>query len=342
MKIARSMLLPIVCLVVIHLLVIFAGFVAPYSFDTQERFHSFAPLSRIHFIDNNGKFHLRPFVYDLKSGEDDPNEYREDRSTMYPIRFFISGDEYWLLGVWRCRVHFFGVDAPARIYLLGADGFGRDQFSRLLYGGRISLFAGFLAAIVSVGLGLGLGATAGFYGGLIDDVIMRVADLFIVVPWFYLLLAIRAVLPLQIPPTVAFLLVVIVIGTIGWGRPARLVRGVVMSGRERNYVLAARSFGASNFYLVRRHILPLTWGVVLTQMAVLIPQFILAEVILSFFGLGIGEPIPSWGNMLAYAQQYHILVSYWWMLLPGLAPIPIFLAYHRLADYLHARLQSLS
>ncbi|SRR5579859_4936927 len=326
----------------IHLLVIFAGFGAPYNYDTQDRSHPFAPPARIHFFDSDGKFHLRPFVYAIRSQDENPNEYREDTTARYPIMFFAVGEPYSLFGVWQCRRHLFGVSVPARIYLLGADGFGRDQFSRLLYGGRVSLFAGFLAAALSVLLGLGLGAAAGFYGGRIDDVIMRVADVFIVVPWFYLLLAIRAVLPLQIEPPVAFLLVVATIGTIGWGRPARLVRGVVLSGRERNFVLAARGFGASNFYLLRRHILPSTWGVVLTQMAVLIPQFILAEVILSFFGLGIGEPVPSWGNMLAYAQQYHILVSYWWMLLPGLAPVPVFLAYHGLADYLHARLQSVS
>jgi peptide/nickel transport system permease protein len=326
----------------IHLLVIFAGFGAPYSYDTQDRLHPFAPPTRVHFFDSNGKFHLRPFVYAVTSGDENSTEYREDYTVRYPITFFAPGEQYSLFGVWRCRRHLFGVDAPTHIYLLGADGFGRDQLSRLLYGGRISLFAGFLAAALSVVLGLGLGAIAGFYGRWIDDVIMRVADIFIVVPWFYLLLAIRAMLPLLIEPSVAFLLVVATIGTIGWGRPARLVRGVVLSGRERNFVLAARGFGASNFYLLRRHILPSTWGVVLTQIAVLIPQFILAEVILSFFGLGIGEPVPSWGNMLAYAQQYHILVSYWWMLLPGLAPVPVFLAYHRLADYLHARLQSVS
>ena len=117
---------------------------------------------------------------------------------------------------------------------------------------------------------------------------------------------------------------------------------LTLSQRERNFVLAARGFGASNLYLLRRHILPSAWGVALTQMAVLIPQFILAEVLLSFLGLGVGEPVPSWGNMLASAQQYHILVSYWWMLLPGLAPVPVFFAYHKLADYLHTRLQSVS
>lgn len=341
MKMGRGMLLAIACLVAMHLLVLFAGFVAPYNFDTQERFHPFAPPARIHFFDSQGHFHVRPFVYAVRQDEESGN-YREDQSIVFPIKLFTSGEEYWLLGAWRCRVHLFGVSAPARIYLLGTDGFGRDQLSRILYGGRISLFAGLLAASLSVLLGLAWGSIAGFYGGKIDDLIMRFADLFVVVPWFYLLLAIRAILPLHISPVVAFFLVIATIGVVGWARPARLVRGAVLSRRERNFVLAARGFGASNLYLLRKHILSAAWGVVLTQMAVLIPQFILAEVLLSFLGLGIGEPVPSWGNMLASAQQYHVLISYWWMLLPGLAPIPVFFAYHKLADSLHTRVQSLS
>ena len=341
MRMGRGMSIAIGCLVAIHALVLFAGFVAPYNFDTQERFHPFAPPTRIHFFDSHGRLHFRPFVYALHQDEQS-SEYREDQSVNLPIRFFTTGEEYRLLGVWRCRIHFFGVSTPARIYLLGADGFGRDQLSRILYGGRISLFAGLLAASLSVLLGLAWGSLAGFYGGKIDDVIMRFADLFVVVPWFYLLLAIRAMLPLHIGPAVAFFLVIATIGIVGWARPARLVRGVVLSRRERNFVLAARGFGASNLYLLSRHILPAAWGVALTQMAVLIPQFILAEVLLSFLGLGIGEPVPSWRNMLAYAQQYHVLVSYWWMLLPGLALVPVFFVYHKLADSHHARLQSLS
>ena len=153
MRMTQSMFFPLGCLVVVHLLVIVAGFIAPYNFDTQERFHSFAPPTRVHFFDSDGKFHLRPFVYAVTSAED-VNQYREDHTTRYPIRFFSAGEEYWLLGIWRCRIHLFGVSDPARIYLLGADGFGRDQLARLLYGGRISLFAGFLAASLSVLLGL--------------------------------------------------------------------------------------------------------------------------------------------------------------------------------------------
>jgi peptide/nickel transport system permease protein len=326
-------------LVAVHAVVAMAGFIAPYSFETQDREHPYAPPTRVHFFDCQGKFHLRPFVYPAKN-VDGGSSYTEDCSQPARIQFFPQGDGYTLLGAFHSRRHLFGVEAPAGLFLLGTDGFGRDQFSRLLYGGQVSLFAGFLAAALSVVTGLLLGAIAGMYGGYIDDVAMRVAEIFITVPWFYLLIAVRAFLPLQISPVTAFLLVVSVIGMVGWGRPARLVRGVVLGARERNFVLAARGFGASRAYLLRRHLMPLTFRVLLTQMTVLIPQFILAEVILSFLGLGIGEPFPSWGNMLAHAQQYHVLVSYWWMLLPGLAPVPVFLAYHSLAETLEERVQS--
>jgi peptide/nickel transport system permease protein len=327
-------------LLAVHAIVVLAGFIAPYSFETQEREHPYAPPTRVHFIDCAGKFHLRPFVYVTKAAQSSLTEYTQDCSQPARIEFFTHGDQYNILGMFSSTLHLFGVQAPASLFLMGTDGFGRDQFSRLLYGGQVSLFAGFVAAAFSVITGLLLGGIAGMYGGRVDDVAMRVAEIFITVPWFYLLIAVRAFLPLQISPVVAFLLVVAVIGMVGWGRPARLVRGVVLSARERNFVLAARGFGASDTYLLRRHLIPLTFRVLLTQMAVLIPQFILAEVILSFLGLGIGEPFPSWGNMLAHAQQYHVLISYWWMLLPGLAPVPVFLAYHSLAETLQERIKS--
>ena len=327
-------------LLAIHLLVLLAGFIAPYSFATQQRLYPYAPPVRVHFVDCQGKFHFRPFVYATRLAESGRSEYARDCSQRARIQLFTVGDSYTLLGIFPSHRHLFGVEAPAGLFLLGTDGFGRDQFSRLLYGGQISLFAGFVAAALSVAAGLFLGAIAGMYRGRVDDVAMRFAEIFITVPWFYLLIAVRAFLPLQISPVTAFLLVVAVIGLVGWGRPARLVRGVILSARERNFVLAARGFGASNAYLLRRHLMPLTFRVLLTQMTVLIPQFILAEVILSFLGLGIGEPFPSWGNMLANAQQYHVLVSYWWMLLPGLVPIPVFLAYHSLAERLQERVKS--
>ena len=195
--------------------------------------------------------------------------------------------------------------APGVLFLWGSDGYGRDVFSRVLYGGRISLLTGLVAAFLSLSLGLLWGTLAGFHGGWVDRLLMRGAELFLALPWLYLLLAVRAFLPLHISPTQAFFLLVAIIGTVGWVRPARMVRGVVLSARERGFVLAARGFGASPWYLIRRHILPLTWSVVLTQATILIPQYIVAEVTLSFLGLGVGEPVPSWGNMLAEARQYH-------------------------------------
>jgi peptide/nickel transport system permease protein len=139
------------------------------------------------------------------------------------------------------------------------------------------------------------------------------------------------------PPAQTFLLLVSVIGVVDWARPARLARGIALSVRERDFVRAARSFGAGSLYLIRRHIAPETASVVLTQAALLVPQYVLAEVTLSFFGLGVAEPAASWGNMLGALQQYHVLVSYWWMWIPGVVLVPVFMAYHALADGLRAR-----
>jgi len=322
-------------LILLHGIVLFAGFFAPYDFATQDRALPFAPPTRLRFFDAQGKLHVRPFVYGLAPRAGQFGNYDEDKTRPYPVRFFVPGAEYKIAEVFSARWHLFGVEEPARIFLLGSDDFGRDQFSRLLFGGQISLLAGLLAASLSLCLGLVLGGAAGFYGKRFDEIIMRCAELFLALPWLYLLFAVRAFLPLHVTPAQAFLLLIMIIGLIGWARPARLIRGVVLSAKERGYVLAARGFGASNLYLLRRHVLPPAYGVMLTQATLLIPQYILAEVTLSFLGLGVSEPLPSWGNMLAALQHYHVLASYWWMFIPGLALIPVFLAYLVLANSMH-------
>src|ERR1700741_3843151 len=324
----------LVVLVALHVVIACGGFFAPYDPVEQDREHAYVHPMRLHLVDRQGKIHARPFFYPLRPSEGTVNQYDEDTGRPISLKFFTSGPSYKLLGFLPVRLHLFRADG-ARIYLLGSDGYGRDQLSRILYGGQVSLLAGLLGAGITLSIGLGIGAVAGYYGGWRDDVLMRLAELFLALPWLYLLFALRAFLPLAVSPLEAFFLIIAVIGTVGWARPARLVRGVVLSAKERNFVSAARGFGATSGYLLRRHILPETSGVLLTQAAILIPQFVLAEMTLSFLGLGVPEPAPSWGNLLAALQEYSVLVSYWWMYLPAFASIPFFVGYLGVANALH-------
>lgn len=326
----------LVVLVVFHCIIAGAGFFAPYDPVEQDRDHPYFPPMRIHWMDAQGHPHLRPFFYPLRLREGSFDQYEEVTASPIALHFFTHGTAYRLLGFVPSRLHLFSADG-ARIYLLGSDAYGRDQFSRVLFGGQVSLLAGLLGAAVTLFLGALIGMAAGYYGGWRDELSMRVAELFLALPWLYLLFALRAFLPLTVSPLEAFLLVVVVIGMVGWARPARLVRGVVLTVKERDFVRAARGFGASDLYLLRRHILPETASVLLTQAAILVPQFVLAEMTLSFLGLGVPEPMSSWGNLLASLQQYSVLVSYWWMYLPVLAIVPFFLGYLGLASALQER-----
>ena len=307
----KILILVLIFLLAIHLTVIFADHLAPYEYDQQYRDFPYTPPTRIHW--DGGRL----VVYGLEA--EAGGEYREDPARRYPLRYLFHG-------------RLCGVEAPGKLFLLGTDGYGRDVLSRVLYGGRVSLLTGLLAAALAVGIGWMLGTAAGFFGGWLDEVVMRGSELFLALPWLYLLLAVRAFLPLHMRPAQAFLLLVAIIGGVGWVRPARLVRGVALSARERPFVLAARGFGAGPLHLLRRHIVPFTLPVALTQASVLIPQYILAEVTLSFLGLGVGEPVPSWGNMLAEARRFDTLTAHPWLLAPGLAAIPALLAYLILTD----------
>jgi len=329
--------LPLAFLGILHGAILLAGLLAPYDPEAQDRGHPYAPPSRLHMVDQTGQFHFHPFIYEWVERAGSPGVYEEDRSRMYPLRLF-PAEESGTGRNMNAGKRLFGVDNPGHVYLLGTDGFGRDQLSRLLYGGRISLLSGFLATSLSLGLALLLGSIAGYFGRWLDDVIMRAAELLLALPWLYCLFALRARLPLHITPERTLFMLIFVMSLRGWARPARLIRGLVMTAKERDFVLAARGFGASDTYLLAKHILPQTFGILLTQAALLIPQYTLAEVAFSFLGLGVSEPTPTWGNMLANLQHYHVLASYWWIGIPGLVLIPTFFAYHTLAGALHEQL----
>jgi peptide/nickel transport system permease protein len=203
-----------------------------------------------------------------------------------------------------------GVSEPGELFLFGTDEFGRDLFSRFLYGGRRALLAGLLAALAAVCLGCVAGAVAGFYGGWPDVALMRCSELCLSLPLVYVLLAIRALMPLHLGEFGGLLVVVIVAVIAGWPRPARLVRGVFLTVKERPYVFVARSLGASNSYLISRHIFPDVQALLWIQVATLLPQFMLVDVTFSFLGLGAGEPNATWGGLLAALRHFSVVESH--------------------------------
>jgi peptide/nickel transport system permease protein len=329
---------PLLVLAAVHALALAAPLVSPYDPVEQNRAFPYAPPSRLHLIDDAGNWHLRPFVYGVRERPDRLGTYVEDPARRWPLRLLARRVERGPAGFPVTRRRFFGVDSPGHLFLLGTDAYGRDQLSRLLHGGRLSLGAGLGAALVALGLGFCVGLASGFRGGRTDAVLMRTADVFLAVPWLYLLLAVRAALPLHLEPAAAFLAVIAVVGFVDWPRTARLVRGVALSVRERAFVLAVRGFGGSDLHVLRRHVAPHTTPVLLTQAAVVVPQYVMAEVALSFLGLGVAEPVPSWGTMLAPLQEYGVLTRCWWMWAPAVALVPLFLAYFLLAESLRHRI----
>ena len=325
----RIGLVPVAWLALLHVGAAGAGFLAPYDPAEQDRSAPLAPPTPIHFRDPEGAYHARPFV--CAGG----NASRlEDCQQRFPVRFFVSGPGRSILGLFRSGWRLVGVSSPGGLHLMGTDAYGRDQLSRFLYGGQVSLLRGLLACAISMAAASLLGMLAGYFGGWVDDALMGAAEISLALPWLYLLVAVRALLPFDEPPRTAFLIICLLLGLAGWARPARLIRATALAARERAYVLASRNFGASSPHILRRHILPQLLPVCATQSSLLIPRYILAEVTLSFLGLGVNEPVPSWGNMLAPLQHYSALIQGWWLFLPALILVPTSLAYFSVAKRL--------
>jgi peptide/nickel transport system permease protein len=238
--------------------------------------------------------------------------------------------------------HLFGPDAALDLFVLGTDEFGRDVFSRLLIGARISLTMAIAATGVALAIAVVTGAIAGYAGGYADALISAGTELVLGLPWLYLLIALRAALPLSLPAPQAVAAIVVLLGFLGWARPGRLVRATVAAARGREYVMAARTAGASTPRILVRHILPEVAGVLAVAGVILVRQFVVAETTLSLFGLGVPEPVPSWGTMLAAAQHPRALTDTWWLLAPVVGLIVVCVVYYALArvlspDPLHNR-----
>jgi peptide/nickel transport system permease protein len=330
-------------LILMYLMAGFAGFLAPYGLNEYRRSPAaaFVPPTEVHWIDPETGRLTRPFIYDITSDRDPVTRQRvyvADTSRTYPIQFFVRRPDhpYKLFGIWQSDLRLFGVEDPARIFLWGTNNLGKDVFSRVLYGGQVSLTIGILAVWVSLILGLVLGSLAGFYGGLVDDFIMRLVEVFASIPDLFLLIVLATLLKdprnplaqafgLRMDSAQTFLMVVIVLGFVGWGGLARVIRGLILSLREMDYAQAAKALGASESRVMFRHLLPATASYVIVSLTLAIPGFILAETGLSFIGLGPSEvDTASWGILLRDATARGISIQFVpWLLIPG---IPIFLA----------------
>ncbi len=325
-------------LIALYLTAIFAPFLAPYDPQDQvpggAQSSTFMPPMRLRFREINGTWHLRPFVYGTKQGFTPLREiiYAVDPSQKHSLRFFTAGAPYRLLGIIPTSIHLFGVDNGAQIFLLGTDEYGRDYLSRLLYGAQISLSVGLVGIAITFVLGMLVGGIAGFYGGLIDDIIMRVCEVIMSIPDFYLLLALAAALPATLPPARVYLLIIVILSFIGWAGMARIIRGMVLSVREREYVEAGRALGLSDLKVITRHILPSTFTFAIVAATLSVPGYILSEAGLSYLGLGIRDPMASWGNMLSAAQNLTTLTTRPWILAPGIAIFITTLAFNFLGD----------
>ena len=308
-----------IVLAVMYILILFADFIAPYSNYYSNRDMSYAPPSKIYTITEDGKLSL-PYTYNYVR-EYEPSLmqtiYKQDRSTKYYIKPFAKGEKYKLLGIIPTDRHLFGVREGGHIYPLGTDINGRDVFSRLLFGGRISMTVGFLSLFIVFPIGLLYGGISGFFGGVTDMLMMRFAEAVMAIPSFYLLIILAAILPSGMTSTQRFCLIVIILALIGWAGFARVVRGMVLSIKNEEYVQAEKTMGASNLRIIFKHILPQTTSYVIIAMTLSVPSYILAESGLSFLGLGIQQPDASWGNMLKEAQEFTNIMYRPWLLAPG-------------------------
>jgi peptide/nickel transport system permease protein len=224
-----------------------------------------------------------------------------DPTQKYYLHFFVRGEDTKILGLIPTNIHFIGTDpdiADATLYLFGTDRLGRDLLSRILYGGRITLTIGLIGVILSLTFGTTLGAASGFYGGAIDTAIQRFTEFLTAFPDLPLIMALTAALPVTMPSTLRFFLITLILASIKWGGLARQVRGIVLSLREREYVLAAKSFGAEDARIIFKHLIPGTMSHVIVITTLAIPGMILTESALSFLGLGLVPPTVSWGVLL--------------------------------------------
>ncbi|MCC9076707.1 ABC transporter permease [Litorilinea aerophila] len=321
----------------IYLVAIFAEFLAPFPPDAFSARHTYAPPQPLHLFERTPEgLRFKPHVNGYKV-EIDPVALRRtfvvDEEAKHYVRLFAKGAPYKLLGLFETDIHLIGPEDPdAPMYLMGADRLGRDVFSRLIYGTRISMSIGLVGVAISFVLGILLGGISGFYGGAIDNLIQRVIEFIRSIPTIPLWMGLAAALPADWSPLRVYFGITIILSFIGWTGLARVVRGRFLSLRTEDFVLAARLDGSSELRTIWKHMVPSFFSHIIASLTLAIPGMILAETSLSFLGLGLRPPIVSWGVLMQEAQNIRSVATAPWLLIPGLAVVVAVLALNFLGD----------
>ncbi len=330
----RLAMVGVVVLSIFLIISIFTEFIAPYRPPTRNARYRQGPPMRFHFFDNQWSFHLRPFIYG-RVNKRDPVTRRlnaiVDPSKQIPLRFFVRGEPYKFWGLFESNLHLFGIE-EGFVNLFGTDQLGRDMFSRIMYATRISLSVGAIGVFMAFVLGLIMGGIAGYMGGIADEVIMRLMEFIRSIPTLPLWLALAAALPREWSALKVYLAVTAILASIGWTHLGRRVRSKLLSLREEDFILSARLAGCSDVRIIARHMLPSFMSYMIVDLTISFPYIILAETSLSFLGLGLREPIVSWGVLLYSAQNVRTLVQMPWMLITGLFIVAAVLAFNFAGD----------
>jgi peptide/nickel transport system permease protein len=305
----------LIILVLLYAALFFEGPLAPHAPDTKFKEKSYHPPHRVHFF-HEDRF-IGPFVYEYEMVNPFFKQYVVDRSRIHPLGLFVRGDPYVFL-LFRADIHFFGTTDGSPLYLLGADNLGRDLLSRIIYGSRVSLTIGFVSIFIALFGGIIIGGLSGLLGGFTDWVIMRITEIIILLPTFYLFLFLRSIMPTDVPPEQKFLLLTMIFAVPGWAGSARGIRNWVLSLKNTDYVTSAVISGVPRLAVISRHIIPQIRHLLILTITLSVPGIILGEAGLSFLNLGITEPSVSWGMLMASANDVNILFRYPWVLSPAI------------------------
>ncbi|PAW79877.1 MAG: ABC transporter permease [Verrucomicrobia bacterium Tous-C9LFEB] len=318
----------LVALILFYVAAFFAPLLAPYATSDQDLTKTYHPPTGV--VWHEGQLAVR--LYKLV----DPTcaKYEAEPGQFAPIHFWVKAPTYHFLGLIPVSHRLFGVEAPARLYLLGSDETGRDVFSRLLYGSRVSLTIGLIGILITTVIGLTVGGLAGYFGGVFDSVAMRGTELIMAIPGLYLIIALRAALAKYFDDSdQIFILIVVILSFIGWAGTARVIRGLTLSLRNRPFIYAAEALGQGPVTILWKHLFPNLFSYLIVTSMLSIPGYILGEAALSFLGIGIQEPSTSWGLMLSQVQDLKVfMLNFWWLLTPGLAIFITVILFNVLGD----------